>query len=104
MYSGQMAEHRPCSPFTALFRSVAELFATLGDPDAASDTADAEDAIGHLARGEPAPDLEDVELGRQLAARQIDRKSTRLNSSHPSSSYAVSCSLIISVRQPFHIR
>ncbi|MBE7448880.1 MAG: bifunctional [glutamate--ammonia ligase]-adenylyl-L-tyrosine phosphorylase/[glutamate--ammonia-ligase] adenylyltransferase [Kofleriaceae bacterium] len=41
---------------------VAALFATLGDPGAASESADAEDGIGHLARGELPAELERVEL------------------------------------------
>jgi [glutamine synthetase] adenylyltransferase / [glutamine synthetase]-adenylyl-L-tyrosine phosphorylase len=62
---------------------VAELFATLGDPDAASDTADAEDAIGHVARGELAPELEVVELAAlgfadgPAAQRELERARKR---------------------------
>src|SRR6266487_2995530 len=33
----------------------------------------------------------DLEVGKQRVVRQRDRKSTRLNSSHPSISYAVFC-------------
>ncbi len=62
---------------------VADLFATLGDPDAASESADAEDAIGHLARGELAPELEVVELAAlgfadaPAAMRELERARKR---------------------------
>ncbi len=62
---------------------VAELFATLGDPEAASESADAEDAIGHIARGELPPELEKVELAAlgfadpAAAQRELERARKR---------------------------
>src|SRR5258708_32046152 len=60
-------------PYTTLFRSV---------PGAA-----------HLleARAEGAHGARVVRIGEQLDARAVDRKSTRLNSSHQIISYAVFC-------------
>jgi glutamate-ammonia-ligase adenylyltransferase len=62
---------------------VAELFATLGDPAAASESADTEDAIGYLARGELPPELEKVELAAlgftdaAAAMRELERARKR---------------------------
>src|SRR5690348_18224457 len=60
-------------PYTTLFRSAPEV-----DPVAERLSAGPDDVSGVLGR-----DL--------LAERRPDRKSTRLNSSHPSISYAVFC-------------
>src|SRR5689334_23841043 len=68
-------------PYTTLFRSVpdGEILDTLGTAKTLRDGADA--TIVALAAMVP----------RALAAAEEDRKSTRLNSSHSSISYAVFC-------------
>ena len=64
-------------------RQVAALFATLGDPDAASESADNDEAIGHIARGELPPELEKVELAAlgfadpAAAMRELERARKR---------------------------
>src|SRR5690348_18093328 len=69
-------------PYTTLFRSHVH---------AAAGPAQLEEAPGHVGGGGPRP-LGD--LGQRCSASTElpeDRKSTRLNSSHPSISYAVFC-------------
>src|SRR5690348_17437482 len=77
----------PHFPYTTLFRS----HRSAGE----ADQSPAAQLIERLAGAVPA-----VQAGRELVtesetgrdpARSADRKSTRLNSSHPSISYAVSC-------------
>src|SRR5690348_17383317 len=76
-------------PYTTLFRSQARRGGQIED-DAARATADVQHltALRH--------EVEDDLMARALPValepdRTVDRKSTRLNSSHPSISYAVFC-------------
>src|SRR5690348_18031225 len=67
-------------PYTTLFRSVEPSGAKEEDGEKPG----ARISAGELGRGsEPAP--------AEKAPKSLDRKSTRLNSSHPSISYAVFC-------------
>src|SRR5690348_17537767 len=80
-------------PYTTLFRSRIQGAVRRGDPL----------GVRHAVRGlllprrglaqrpgdEPRPGL--LQARRERAVRVLDRKSTRLNSSHPSISYAVFC-------------
>src|SRR3712207_8334170 len=72
-------------PYTTLFRSAADLLRDAGEPD----------GRGMVAGIELRHDLLDpsLELTDELAlgAALVDRKSTRLNSSHANISYAVFC-------------
>src|SRR3712207_7244955 len=70
-------------PYTTLFRSVAELLR-------AAPLADALRAVARRARL-PLGTQEPVEAVAPGAAFGLDRKSTRLNSSHANISYAVFC-------------
>src|SRR5690348_17458447 len=84
-------------PYTTLFRSTAEHVIL------AVQTYRVDLRIGEAARGHRAVDLHRAHAQEQVAprsevhvkveprARCLDRKSTRLNSSHPSISYAVFC-------------
>src|SRR3712207_8149548 len=75
-------------PYTTLFRSVRDL---LDDPDRLGQQGR---LVGERDAG---VDVEDVRPGRDLRdgvpahALEVDRKSTRLNSSHANISYAVFC-------------
>src|SRR3712207_8189219 len=77
-------------PYTTLFRSVAHLARrALGDPEARELVVAPECPVDedHVARREAAEHVV-VEAGE---AGNVDRKSTRLNSSHANISYAVFC-------------
>src|SRR3712207_7508808 len=65
-------------PYTTLFRSD-----ELGDP--------LSDAIATLASAAPQAHSGNAAGGAEFTARGLDRKSTRLNSSHANISYAVFC-------------
>src|SRR3712207_8207194 len=81
-------------PYTTLFRSV-ELGGQLGDPglaDAGEHLQDGERPVDRLdATGAGLPSIERVAHDATVAQRLLDRKSTRLNSSHANISYAVFC-------------
>src|SRR3712207_6906764 len=66
-------------PYTTLFRSVQRVLLGL---------VGAEAAVGRVLVGRGAPGVQGVVPG---LAVQLDRKSTRLNSSHANISYAVFC-------------
>src|SRR5690348_17993430 len=68
-------------PYTTLFRSAALSVAIVGAYAPGSASASAFQLKENSAKG----------LGRAYAGSATDRKSTRLNSSHPSISYAVFC-------------
>src|SRR5690348_18100457 len=78
-------------PYTTLFRSPGKGHLRRGDAQLGGDRPD---GVRHpevaLADGVPAQPVLPVSWARVVLARQ-DRKSTRLNSSHPSISYAVFC-------------
>src|SRR5690242_21403066 len=75
-------------PYTTLFRSpVRGGDHAERDPRAAGRRGRDRRAVAGL----PAPDRGDAGRGRAAADRRGDRKSTRLNSSHMSISYAVFC-------------
>src|SRR5690348_18054529 len=65
-------------PYTTLFRSV-------------GDVAHHRQIVGDEQIGQPVAALQVLEQVDDLALDRQDRKSTRLNSSHPSISYAVFC-------------
>src|SRR5690348_17805077 len=65
-------------PYTTLFRSLA-----VGWLRSAR--------LGHARRGRPSLSCPDARSSAPVGDRRPDRKSTRLNSSHPSISYAVFC-------------
>src|SRR5689334_24188552 len=70
-------------PYTTLFRS---------SGDAGADLRYGRRLGAHQQHGLPGSrDSEDVQYGRELRPNLLDRKSTRLNSSHSSISYAVFC-------------
>src|SRR3712207_7684561 len=74
-------------PYTTLFRSVGHRVdgaAGLGTLLAGDERADEDDPLALLA-GDAGP------VVRVRGVRQVDRKSTRLNSSHANISYAVFC-------------
>src|SRR5690348_17457081 len=85
-------------PYTTLFRSVHVVIRAamdelvglagrgLGDRDVA-----ARRILGRLGDRERGAELEARVIGRGVNRHRRDRKSTRLNSSHPSISYAVFC-------------
>src|SRR3712207_8233978 len=66
-------------PYTTLFRS-------RGDDGLRGPRGD-----GHLAGGVVAPAVQRLDPGADRFAQRRDRKSTRLNSSHANTSYAVFC-------------
>src|SRR3712207_8200563 len=73
-------------PYTTLFRSLAASTARIASPDAT--------APGPTPAGWPqldAPQQLFQVLRRRLRVQLLDRKSTRLNSSHANISYAVFC-------------
>src|SRR5690348_17473332 len=71
-------------PYTTLFRSHFQRIHVHDGGEAAGDAAAARSVWRH--------DLADLRvLGRDDPRKRRDRKSTRLNSSHPSISYAVFC-------------
>src|SRR5438067_3335301 len=74
-------------PYTTLFRSRA---ATGGEHGAASGQRDPEGGERHF-RGRSRPSPDEVITVVQQCGDRLDRKSTRLNSSHVSISYAVFC-------------
>src|SRR5438876_7555951 len=66
-------------PYTTLFRSHAVIAFELG-------------TVRNRVRRWPAvPAIVHIQVVRLVLQRKVDRKSTRLNSSHPSISYAVFC-------------
>src|SRR3712207_7773189 len=67
-------------PYTTLFRSLCEAVRALGWPILVVDGVEADDVIGTLTR-----------IAQSEGVCTIDRKSTRLNSSHANISYAVFC-------------
>src|SRR5690348_17824553 len=78
----------PLFPYTTLFRSVLAKARTLGDAAglvAGRDVRSVAESVGGIVHV-----ADDERLGAPLPAPR-DRKSTRLNSSHPSISYAVFC-------------
>src|SRR5690348_17838089 len=86
----------PLFPYTTLFRSGAhdvpawihpEDRYMLSDPEKALGRSIGMPLMGELTVGEP-DDVKELTDGAKL---ELDRKSTRLNSSHPSISYAVFC-------------
>src|SRR3712207_7536151 len=80
-------------PYTTLFRSHGVLLHVLRHVDLDHRVLVAEQELGERARELGLPDAgraeEDERAGRPL--RVLDRKSTRLNSSHANISYAVFC-------------
>src|SRR5688572_31612760 len=77
-------------PYTTLFRSLARLaLLALDLLEDGGGRAEAERGIGHAQDVLGAPRLE-AQVGGH-AREQLDRKSTRLNSSHSQISYAVFC-------------
>src|SRR3712207_7760436 len=85
-------------PYTTLFRSPGGPAVLEGRRPADRPAPDEHDAVGpddprHVparpGRGRARADLPELHLGRRLA--EVDRKSTRLNSSHANISYAVFC-------------
>src|SRR5437773_6326014 len=80
----------PLFPYTTLFRSVSRRVRDSGEAGRRC----AADAVGaRAARDEPQPRqlVRALRAGRVDAAQGEDRKSTRLNSSHITISYAVFC-------------
>src|SRR3712207_8773950 len=85
-------------PYTTLFRSGPDegAWVGVGGLDVAADRRfegvdRGEDAAPDLAQGEQGePALDEVEPGGR-GRREVDRKSTRLNSSHANNSYAAFC-------------
>src|SRR5690348_18177943 len=71
-------------PYTTLFRS--ELQSALGDARQLADTLRRLSLLGEMLQSCREPDE-----AIAVIERALDRKSTRLNSSHPSISYAVFC-------------
>src|SRR5258707_3852720 len=67
-------------PYTTLFRSIRELSGRLGDLEKRLAALDAH-----------APTETPAEVRNLRPVRRLDRKSTRLNSSHANISYAVFC-------------
>src|SRR5690242_21389908 len=91
-----MYRRPPCSPlfpYTTLFRSLIgkHRFDMLSDGDARSFRDRAGIALAHLLPLGHAPASRAVAVCRVMRAGLVDRKSTRLNSSHMSISYAVFC-------------
>src|SRR5690242_21331307 len=89
-------------PYTTLFRSVVEALAVLLDAEVDGCVVRGEQRVLRRlevgGREEHAVEPlvlsrvpEEVALGGEVGLRVLDRKSTRLNSSHMSSSYAVFC-------------
>src|SRR3712207_8459674 len=75
-------------PYTTLFRSACFSACTsdvLGQPERV------EDGGVDVAAGDGIPDPEQHEAPVRIADHLLDRKSTRLNSSHANISYAVFC-------------
>src|SRR2546430_6021113 len=70
-------------PYTTLFRSPADLLEPLVDAEQVAD------AAGVDVRG--LRQVQEHGLAEEGGAEQVDRKSTRLNSSHSQISYAVFC-------------
>src|SRR5688572_31627314 len=70
-------------PYTTLFRS------DVGRGERLAGAGDAEEGLAILAGGEAGGKL--LDGPRLIAGRLVDRKSTRLNSSHSQISYAVFC-------------
>src|SRR5689334_24660673 len=85
-------------PYTTLFRSVTEV---AGEEPSVADEVDIGTAFGAHQAGVagaaafpvdgPSPLSHGASLAPRPGARSVDRKSTRLNSSHSSISYAVFC-------------
>src|SRR5690348_17852161 len=84
-------------PYTTLFRSLFQIagHGLVSDMVLTGRVVTAEEALryGIVSRLVPADELDSTvrEMAEQIAAAPADRKSTRLNSSHPSISYAVFC-------------
>src|SRR5690242_20966568 len=83
-------------PYTTLFRSLRQIGCRVGDRRrhlvADRGFSDGLDVHRVVAAGDrEARQVEGVRAGREVTERCQDRKSTRLNSSHMSSSYAVFC-------------
>src|SRR5688572_31158303 len=77
-------------PYTTLFRSVVQVGGPR--PDALERRRQVAVRVGHRWAAEPRRvERRDLELAEGLGAQRIDRKSTRLNSSHSQISYAVFC-------------
>src|SRR3712207_8309568 len=80
-------------PYATLFRSLKETFNRAGLTQFGSGwamvTTDRSGKLAVVAR--PNQDTPLMEGGRVLFANDVDRKSTRLNSSHANTSYAVFC-------------
>src|SRR3712207_8154837 len=79
-------------PYTTLFRSEDQLHARDGERPA--DFGDAHHRVRLPERADGGRVLREVfkkRMDEQTARREIDRKSTRLNSSHANISYAVFC-------------
>src|SRR3712207_7125698 len=87
-------------PYTTLFRSQLEDLAREG----ARDLRDRDDLVGHVARRAVLADARlDGLRERLVELRALDRKSTRLNSSHANISYAVFCLKKKKKSPPIHI-
>src|SRR3712207_7347477 len=84
-------------PYTTLFRSLGHLvgllFGEAGQDGLVLVAAEAcrLSAAPLVQLPDDAPDLADYELAEKVAVGVVDRKSTRLNSSHANISYAVFC-------------
>src|SRR5690348_18222514 len=83
-------------PYTTLFRSGSDGWRKLGGPVCNNGRFVRQELLDQIVWAEVIRLLEEPalirqELDRRLAAARSDRKSTRLNSSHPSISYAVFC-------------
>src|SRR3712207_8703478 len=81
-------------PYTTLFRSHHQRLALDRSPDAVEDESDAlsQHVVGaQPVRREPLDQRRDDALVGPAARHELDRKSTRLNSSHANISYAVFC-------------
>src|SRR5690606_40642376 len=84
--SARGATSAPLFPYTTLFRSLVETLALL-----AEDRAPRRPQDNSLATYAPKIEREQAAIDWSRTAEQTDRKSTRLNSSHVKSSYAVFC-------------
>src|SRR5688572_30894027 len=82
-------------PYTTLFRSTAKTLVIGGTKDTGTTPAMAQSIAGSIPEAKlvmlEAAHLTNIELADEFNAALIDRKSTRLNSSHSQISYAVFC-------------